>query len=275
MAKALDNLNICLLDSIRVRASRTREGDSTYVDGFTKNDQRAVVAEFLGTMFFVFLGTGAVVAAVGGAGGDAALVAIAIAHGLGILTAVAWTANISGGHINPAVTLAMIVTKHIKPALGVAYMVAQFAGAAVGSLLLMLVTGDAFEGDGPGSLGGHTINPDISVAEGLGLEIICTAFLLVVVYNTAVSKKGWGINAPIAIGFAIMLIHLVAVPFTGASVNPARSFGPALVTGEFDDFWVYIVGPAVGALIVAFFWQFWKSMGDDSLADEPAPAKAS
>ena len=243
------------------------------MDGFTKNDQRAVLAEFLGTMFFVFLGTGAVVAAVGGADGDAALVAIAIAHGIGILTAVAWTANISGGHINPAVTLAMMVTKNIKMALGVAYMVAQFAGAAVGSLLLMLVTGDQFEGDGPGSLGGHALNDAIKPIEGLGLEIIATAFLVVVVYNVAVSKKGWGINAPIAIGLAVMLIHFVAVPFTGASVNPARSFGPALVTGEFGDFWIYLVGPFAGALLVAGFWQYvWKDMGDDSLADEAPTA---
>lgn len=236
------------------------------MDGFTKNDQRAVVAEFIGTMFFVFLGTGAVVAT-GAFKGDAALVVIAIAHGIGILTAVAWTANISGGHINPVVSLAMIVTRNIKPALGVAYMVAQFAGAAAGSLLLKLATGAAFEGKGPGALGGHTINPEIAVGEGLLLEIICTAFLVLVIYNTAVSKKGWGLNAPIAIGLAVMLIHFAAVPFTGASVNPARSFGPALVTGEFGDFWVYLVGPGVGALLVAFFWQFWKSMGDDALAD--------
>lgn len=242
------------------------------MESFTKNDQRAVLAEFLGTMFFVFLGTGAVVAAVGGFRGDAALVAIAIAHGIGILTAVAWTANISGGHINPVVSLAMIVTRNIKPALGVAYIVAQFAGAAVGSLLLKLVTGNEFEGDGPGALGGHTVADAISTTEGLGLEIICTAFLLVVIYNTAVSKKGWGANAPIAIGLAVMLIHFVAVPFTGASVNPARSFGPAIVMGEFEDFWVYIVGPAVGALIVAFFWQYWKTMGDDDLAPEEAAA---
>jgi MIP family channel proteins len=239
------------------------------VGDFTRNDQRAVLAEFLGTMFFVFLGTGAVVATLA-MGGDAALVAIAIAHGLGILIAVAWTANLSGGHINPVVTLAMIVTRNIKPALGVAYIVAQFAGAAVASLLLMLVTGDEFEGDGPGALGGHTIANEIKAIEGLGLEIICTAFLVVVIYNTAVSKKGWGINAPIAIGLAVMLIHFVAVPFTGASVNPARSFGPALVGNEWGDFWVYLVGPAVGALLVAFFWEyFWKSMGDDNLTDEP------
>ena len=269
-AKPLDKVIICTIDSQQVRSGDA--GGEQAVDGFTRNDQRAVLAEFLGTMFFVFLGTGAVVAALAAGGGDAALVAIAIAHGIGILTAVAWTASISGGHINPVVSLAMIVTKNIKPALGVAYIVAQFAGAAVGSLLLMLVTGDRFEGDGPGSLGGHTINDAITSSEGLGLEIIATAFLLVVVYNTAVSKKGWGINAPIAIGLAVMLIHFVSVPFTGASVNPARSFGPALVTGEFGDFWIYIVGPAVGALAVALFWQYvWKDLGEDSLGDPPAP----
>ncbi|MEO8538349.1 MAG: MIP family channel protein [bacterium] len=248
------------------------------MDGFTKNDQRAVLAEFLGTMFFVFLGTGAVVAAIAVAGGGlepAAFVGIAIAHGLGILIAVAWTANLSGGHINPAVTLAMIVTKNIKAPLGVAYMIAQFAGAAVGSLLLKLVTAKQLEGAAGGNLGLHGLAPGLSKAEGLGLEIICTAFLVVVIFNTAVSKKGWGINAPIAIGLAVMLIHFVAVPFTGASVNPARSFGPALVDNDWTNFWIYIVGPAVGALIVAFFWEYvWKNLGDDSLADEPAPAKA-
>src|SRR5437762_9283148 len=117
------------------------------MDAFTKNDRRAIVAEFLATMYFVFLGTGAVVAASGGLEGNEALVAIAIAHGLGIMTAVAWTANISGGHINPAVTLAMIVTKNIKVALGIAYIVAQFAGAALGSLLLKLVVPKLLEGD--------------------------------------------------------------------------------------------------------------------------------
>lgn len=234
--------------------------------GFTRNDQRAVVAEFLGTMFFVFLGTGAVVAALNVSGGldSAALVAIAIAHGLGILTAVAWTANLSGGHINPAVTLAMMVTKNIKITLGVAYVVAQLAGAAAGSLLLKWATGDDFEG----ALGRHALDPRIDSLEGLLLEGIMTAFLLVVIFNVAVSKKGWGINAPIAIGLAILLIHLVGVPWTGASVNPARSFGPALVTNEWKDFWLYIVGPAAGALVAAAGWLAWKNLGDDSLQPE-------
>lgn len=238
---------------------------------FSRNDQQAIVAEFLGTMFFVFMGTGAVVAAAEAFADSAgaALVAIAIAHGLGILIAVAWTGNISGGHINPAVTVAMLVTKHIKLPLAVAYIVAQMAGAALGSFLLSLCMPDQLDNN----LGRHAINQGVATSEGLLLEIIMTAFLVLVIFNTAVSKKGWGANAPIAIGLAVMAIHFVGVPFTGASVNPARSFGPALVTNEWSDFWVYVVGPVVGALIVAAGWMFFKELGQESLDPTEGPAK--
>lgn len=239
---------------------------------FSRNDQRAIVAEFLGTFFFVFVGTGAVMA-VGGAGNTGALVAIALAHGIGILTAVAMTANLSGGHINPAVTLAMMVTKNIKAPLGVAYIVAQFAAAALGSLLLKLCMPDVLEGQAP-FLGAHNIAEGMASSEGLLMEIILTAFLVAVIFNTAVSRKGWGLNAPIAIGLAVTAIHFVAVPFTGASVNPARSFGPALVANEWDNFWVYIVGPSAGGLLVAAFWLFFKDMGNESLEPAPAPEPA-
>lgn len=236
---------------------------------FTKNDQRAIAAEFLATLFFVFLGTGAVVAAAeawpGADGGT--LVAIALAHGIGILTAVAWTANISGGHINPAVTLAMMIAKKITVPLGAAYMIAQFAGAAIGSFLLLLCMPDAVDDN----LGFHALADEVDSLEGLLLEIIMTAFLVLVIFNTAVSNKGWGLNAPIAIGLSVAVIHLVGVPFTGASVNPARSFGPALVAGEWEDFWIYIVGPAVGAAIIALVWMWWKDYGEDSLDPEMPP----
>jgi MIP family channel proteins len=191
----------------------------------------------------------------------------ALGHGLGILIAVAWTANISGGPINPAVTLAMIITKKITVPLGVAYMIAQFAGAAVGSLLLLLSLPDALDDN----LGLHALGNDMASSEGLLLEIILTGFLLLVVFNVAVSTKGWGLNAPIAIGLAIVIIHLCAVPFTGASVNPARSFGPALVTGEWDDFWIYLVGPFVGGAIIAFGGLWWRNFGEDSLDPDAVP----
>ncbi len=238
---------------------------------FTKNDQRAIAAEFLGTLLFVFIGTGAAVGAteVLGAGLDSsALLVIALAFGLGILIAVAWTANISGGHINPAVTLAMIIAKKITVPLGVAYMVAQFAGAAVGSLLLLLCMPDSVDDN----LGRQALADGMANGEGLLLEILMTAFFLIVIFNVAVSNKGWGLNAPIAIGLAIAVIHLIGVPFTGASVNPARTFGPDLVTGEWDDFWLYLVGPFGGAAIVAFGWLWWKDYGEDSLDPDAASA---
>ena len=112
----------------------------------------------------------------------------------------------------------------------------------------------------------------MAAGEGVLLEAILTAFLLLVIFNTAVSTKGWGLNAPIAIGLAIMAIHFVAVPFTGASVNPARSFGPALVTGEWDDFWVYLVGPGIGGAVMGLGWLWWKDFGDDSLDPEATVA---
>ena len=184
---------------------------------------------------------------------------------MGFLIAVAWTANISGGHINPAVTLALIFTKNISVTLGVAYVVAQFAGAAVGSLLLKLTTNNDLES--LTNLGANGVSPDLVSGEALLLEVILTAFLVLVVYSVAVRNKGWGNNAPIAIGLSVMLIYFVAVPFTGASVNPARSFGPALVANEWADCWIYIVGPGIGAIVVAIGWMFWKDLGEESLED--------
>lgn len=239
---------------------------------FTRNDQRAIAAEFLATLFFVFVGTGSVVGALefAGTGLDGgALVAIALAHGLGILIAVAWTANISGGHINPAVTLSMIIAKKISVTLGVAYMIAQFAGSAVASFLLLLCMPDAVDDN----LGRHFLADGMANGEGLLLEILMTGFLVLVIFNVAVSNKGWGLNAPLAIGLAIVVIHLIAVPFTGASVNPARSFGPDLVTGEWDDFWLYLVGPFAGAALFGLGWLWFKDFGEDSLDPDATPAK--
>ena len=238
---------------------------------FSKNDQRAIAAEFLGTMFFVMLGCGSVAAAVAfldSGGSTGALVAIALAHGIGILTAVAWTANLSGGHINPAVTLAMIVTGKISLSKGIAYIAAQLAGAVSGTLLLKWAIPNTIES--ASNLGAHSLGSGAASGEGLLLEILMTGFLVLVIFNVAVSRKGWGANAPIAIGLAVTLIHLVGVPFTGASVNPARSFGPALVENTWDDFWIYIIGPAIGALVMAAGWMVWKNCGDDSLDPDEA-----
>ena len=214
---------------------------------------RAYAAELIGTMLFVLMGTGAVIAATSGAfrpiDDNSTLLIIAVAHGLGIATMGYATANISGGHLNPAVTLAMIATRNIKIGPGFMYMVVQLLGAALATALLYVIVIDSVGGD----FGAHGVNTDVVGGDGgaLLIEILLTVALVSVIFATAVSKKGFGVAAPAAIGLTVLLIHLVAVPMTGASVNPARTFGPALISNAFDSFWLYVIGPAIGAVAAA------------------------
>lgn len=225
------------------------------------NDIRAALAELLGMMFFVFVGTGSVVAAkIFEMEPGAALITISLAHGIGIVVAIAWTAGISGGHMNPVVSLAFVITGHVKPLIGALYIVAQCVGAILGSLLLLWATPLGAEGN----LGAHGLGAGANVGEGFLLEALLTAFLLLVIYNVVRNRRGgMHMHAPLAIGLAVLIIHLAGVPFTGASVNPARSLGPAVVAGVWDDFWIYIVAPTVGAVAVAVIWWVWRRLGDD------------
>ncbi|MEX0684191.1 MAG: MIP family channel protein [Dehalococcoidia bacterium] len=219
---------------------------------------RAALAELIAVLLFVFLGCGAVVALTSGDGLTTdALIGIAMAHGLAIAVMVAATAGISGGHINPAVTFAAVVTGRMKAGPGVVYVAAQLIGAVIGALLLQLVLVDSIEGN----LGAHAIND--AAVDGTGaavvVEIILTFVLVFTVFGAAMDKRGLGHVAPIAIGFAILIDHFIGVPLTGASMNPARSFGPALVAGEWDDHWVYWLGPLVGGSLagVVYMLAFW------------------
>lgn len=225
------------------------------------NDIRAALAELLGMMFFVFVGTGSVVAAkIFEMEPGAALITISLAHGIGIVVAIAWTAGISGGHMNPVVSLAFVITGHVKPLIGALYIVAQCVGAILGSLLLLWATPLGAEGN----LGAHGLGAGANAGEGFLLEALLTAFLLLVIYNVVRNRRGgMHMHAPLAIGLAVLIIHLAGVPFTGASVNPARSLGPAVVAGVWDDFWIYIVAPTVGAVAVAVIWWVWRRLGDD------------
>ncbi|MBM3948445.1 MAG: aquaporin [SAR202 cluster bacterium] len=213
------------------------------------------LAEFIVTLLFIFIGGGAVVAsgiASGGALDTGRLVAIALAHGLAIALLVFATANVSGGHINPAVTFSMVVTRKISMTKGAMYVAAQLTGAIIGALLLMVVSPDAVEGN----LGAHGLGNGITAAMGLLVEIILTFVLVFTVFMTAVDRRGAGNLAPLAIGFSILVIHLVAVPLTGAGVNPARSLGPAVAAGAWADHWIYWVGPLIGATLAGLVHQF-------------------
>lgn len=243
---------------------------------------RAVLAEFIATLLFVFIGCGAIVGITGVLGpgsGDldlspttnpAALVAVAIAFGVGIAVLASVTAHISGGHINPAVTFAMVITGQMKAGPGITYAAAQLAGAVVGVLLLDAVVVSSVEGNlGATSLNDAALSSDIA---GVVVEIILTFVLVFTIFAVAVDKRGPAAIAPLAIGFAVFIDHFVGVPLTGASMNPARSFGPALVANEWDDQWVYWVGPLTGAAIagLVYYFLYLKADGDEEVKSEPA-----
>lgn len=230
------------------------------------NTWRAAFAELIGVLLFVFVGAGSVVAVVGvlelnPASDAGALVAIALAHGLAIATMVAATAKISGGHINPAVSFAAVITGRMKAGPGALYIAGQLIGAVIGALLLDLVVVDTVAGN----LGSHGLNDAALEGAGAGLvvEIILTFVLVFTIFAVAMDPRGMANLAPIAIGLAVLIDHFVGVPLTGASMNPARSFGPALIANEWDDHWVYWLGPLIGGGGAGLIYYFAYLMGRD------------
>jgi MIP family channel proteins len=219
---------------------------------------KAAFAEFVATALLVFIGIGAVAVAAAGGG----ILGVALAFGLAYALLVAATIGISGGHINPAVSFAMLVTGRITIMRGVLYVAAQLIGAVVGMLLLHAFLIDELI-DSTGA-GGNLINDQVvtSSMSAMGLEAVGTFILVWTVFAVAVTPRGnSGAIAPLFIGLAVLVVHLVLVPLTGAGINPARTFGPALVNGEWDDHWVFWVGPLVGAAIagisyyVLYLWE--------------------
>ncbi|KAJ3594703.1 hypothetical protein NHX12_004010, partial [Muraenolepis orangiensis] len=205
---------------------------------WTKCFWRAVSGEFLATLVFVLFGLGSTLNWSAGETASpppADLVLISLCFGLSIATMAQCFGHISGGHINPAVTAAMLVTRKISLAKALFYVLAQCLGAVVGAGLLYLVTPAAVTGAG---LGVTTVNPKISVGHALVVELVITFQLVFTIFATCDSKRtDLGGSASLAIGLSVTIGHLFAIPFTGASMNPARSLGPALVTLNFGDHW--------------------------------------
>ncbi len=208
---------------------------------------RRAAAEGLATFALVFAGCGAIVAdqhAHGGLG----MVGVALVFGLVIMVMVYATGHLSGAHINPAVTVAFTLTRHFPARDAVVYVTAQVAGAVAGALLLL-----AMWTDRPAGLGATV--PTVSAGSALVYEIVLTAFLMFVITAVATDTRAVGAAAAIAIGGAVGLDALFGGPVTGASMNPARSFGPALAAGEWTDFWIYVAGPLLGAALGALAYQ--------------------
>jgi aquaporin NIP len=208
---------------------------------------RRAAAEGLAAFALVFAGCGAVVtnARYGGALGS---VGIALVFGLVIMVMVYATGHLSGAHINPAVTVAFTLTRHFPARDALAYVAAQIAGATAGALLLL-----AMWTDKPGRLGATV--PSVGSGSALVYEIVLTAFLMFVIMAVATDTRAVGAAAAIAIGATVGLDALFGGPVTGASMNPARSFGPALAAGDWHVFWVYVVGPIAGAALGALAYQ--------------------
>ena len=211
---------------------------------------KALVAEFIGTFALIFVGVGAI-AADYISGGSSGLTGIALAHGLTIAVMVAATAAISGGHINPAVTIGALVTKKIAPGLAAGYIVAQCLGAIVAALLIkMAVPAAALSAVGMGT---PALGEGVTVGQGLVTEIILTFFLMFVIYGTAIDKRGSKL-APLFIGLTVALDILMGGPISGGAMNPARHLGPALLGGGLQNIWLYWVGPVAGAVLAALVY---------------------
>lgn len=210
-------------------------------------DFKKLTAEFIGTFGLIFIGVGAIAANFYTAG-DSGLVGIALAHGLTIAVMVGATASISGGHINPAVTIGLLSAKKIKPDLAIGYIIAQCLGAIAAAILIKIcVPVDVLKNIGMGT---PALGVGISAGKGLMIEIILTFFLVFVIYGTAVNKGGTAL-APLLIGLTVTLDILMGGPLTGAAMNPARHLGPALLGGGLENLWLYWIGPVLGGLLAA------------------------
>ncbi|XP_051152972.1 probable aquaporin TIP1-2 [Andrographis paniculata] len=215
---------------------------------------KAAVAEFISMLIFVFAGEGSGMAFAkltdGGATTPAGLVAAAVAHAFALFVAVAVGANISGGHVNPAVTFGAFVGGHISLFRSLLYWVAQLLGSVAACLLLKVATGGE-------ETAAFALSAGVSPWNAVVFEVVMTFGLVYTVYATAVDpKKGdIGIIAPIAIGFIVGANILAGGAFDGASMNPAVSFGPAVVSWTWGSHWVYWVGPFVGAGIAAVVYE--------------------
>lgn len=228
-----------------------------FQDLSSRNAWRCAVAEFVATLCFVILGVGAVVSAGIFLGDEenvtlSSMLVIAFGHGMAITIMVAATARISGAHLNPAVTFSAVLTRKIGITKGSMYVVAQLMGAILAACLIKAIIPDALEG----GLGTHALGAGITSGGGLAIEIILTFILVFVIFATAMDSNGPVHLAPIAIGLAVMVDIFVGLPLTGASMNPARTFGPALVAGAWSDHWIFWVGPLTGASIAALFYQY-------------------
>src|SRR6266571_1513025 len=226
---------------------------------------RKAIAEFIGAFTLIFIGAGSILSPGGGS-----LLLVALAHGLAIGVMASAFGRISGGHFNPAVTLGALVGRQIKPGLAVVYWSSQLLGALAAALGLVLIfPSDVWQ---PSHLGTPSLGIGLPLGfDGLGgpntwnvtpvggilIEAILTFLLVTVVYGTGIDPKGtFNAVGGFAIGLTIAIDIMMGGPLTGAAMNPARWFGPAVVSQFFDNWYVYWVGPLIGGAVAALLYRY-------------------
>jgi aquaporin Z len=212
-------------------------------------DTRKLLAEAVGTFILVVMGSLAILAT-GAMAGSPALVVIPIGFGLGLLAAIAVTGHVSGGHYNPAVTLAAVLDRRLDAMTGVGYVVAQVIGAVVASAFVLLLSDQA-------TVAGTKNMPGAGVSDltAFAIEVVLTGIFLAVILTA--TKKAAD-HAILIIPLTLLTIHAIGIPFSGASVNPARALGPALVSMDFAAIWIYLTAPFVGAVLG---WAIYRALG--------------
>jgi MIP family channel proteins len=217
-----------------------------------ENTAKASVAEFVGTFALVFIGAGAVVLA---ANGTLDLLGVALAHGLVLAIMVSISVHTSGGLLNPAATVALWVTGKLASGRTVVYIVVQMAAAVAAALLLRYLVNDTNLFDAA-SAGAPQVAAGVDSGRAIIIEAVTTFFLVWAIFGTAVDDRGpYTKTAGLTIGLVIAFDILAFGPYTGAAMNPARWFGPALVGGLWDLWYVYVVGPLAGAVLAGLgYW---------------------
>jgi len=222
---------------------------------------RPVTAELVGTTLFVFIGVMAIYSS------DGMLLGVAMAHGITIALLIIAFGQLSGGHFNPVVTLGVLIGGGISWPVAVFYFVAQLVGGIAGTGLSYCLLNFGAENGAKTAFasinaGGQMLSAGVGVGSGLVCEIILTFILIITVLMAAVDTDGRNVLAPIGIGFAVIVDILAGGPISGASMNPARSFGPAVVASGMSDVdlwtnhWIYWVGPILGSILASLFYRF-------------------
>ncbi|XP_012683271.1 aquaporin-1-like [Clupea harengus] len=212
---------------------------------------RAVLAELIGMLLFIFIGIAAAIGNKNNDGPDQE-VKVALAFGLAIATLAQSLGHVSGAHFNPAVTLGLLVSCQISALRAVLYILAQLVGAVLASALMY-----GLRPDYSVSLGLNRLAPGVTAAQGFGIELLGTFQLVLCVLATTDSRRS-DVNgsAPLAIGLSVGLAHFAIISYTGCGINPARSFGPAVILESFENHWVYWIGPICGGVAAALAYDY-------------------